>query len=219
MVGEAYDGEAAIEKCRELQPDLVIMDVSFARMNGIQATAEIRNSRRNTCIVIYTMYSNIEYVAEAFQGRHLRLCPERRADLRSDHGLNTVRSGGTYFSTSPRSFFPAICPEAEEEKEAGRDLACLSRREMEIFSPSGRRRIDQGHRRQAVISPKNVETHKYNILEKAESGFGADLTKLAIRNNLIQVIAGPHPRRPSRTTAHALKYPGFPLSAVCDMIG
>ncbi len=180
VVGEAYDGEAAIEKCRELQPDLVIMDVSMPRMNGIQATAEIRKFAPNTCIVIYTMYSNIEYVLKLFKAGISAYVLKGGPTSDLIMALNTVRSGGTYFSTSASELLSRHLSEAEEEKEAGRDLACLSRHLAD--GESIRAIADK-----LFISPKTVETHKYNILEKLNLGSVTDLTKLAIRNNLIQV--------------------------------
>src|SRR5437870_8829110 len=62
VLGEARDGQEAIEKARELQPDVILMDVSMPRMNGVEATRAIKRETPHIGIVALTMYDEEKYI-------------------------------------------------------------------------------------------------------------------------------------------------------------
>jgi len=64
IVGEALNGHQAIKKVKSLSPDIVIMDISMPDLNGIDATLQIKKMEPNIKIIIFTMYSNREYIIE-----------------------------------------------------------------------------------------------------------------------------------------------------------
>ena len=67
MVGEAADGEAAVDMAAKIKPSVVLMDICLPRKNGIDATAEIRELLRRTRVAILSMYANVEHICRAFR--------------------------------------------------------------------------------------------------------------------------------------------------------
>src|SRR5262245_57088034 len=67
VVGTVQDGRAAVEAVRDLKPDVVVMDISMPRLNGIDAAREIRKIDRRAKIVFLTMHTEITYVREALE--------------------------------------------------------------------------------------------------------------------------------------------------------
>jgi DNA-binding NarL/FixJ family response regulator len=82
VVGEAENGREALELCRELRPDLVLMDVRMPEMDGLQATRAIKGELPATCILVVTTHESAEYRLGALKagaaGYVLKDAPKRR---------------------------------------------------------------------------------------------------------------------------------------------
>jgi DNA-binding NarL/FixJ family response regulator len=186
LAGTARNGREAIESAASLSPDMVIMDISMPEVDGIQATTQIRRISPDTKILVYTMHSDAEWVLELFKagisGYVLKDHPI--SDLRL--ALEAVESGGTYFS----SIAPSIITTHLDQKKPAEpepDLKGLSKRELEIFKALADGRTVKEVAEKLYISPRTVETHKYNVMKKLGVGSMADLTKLAIKMGMIEV--------------------------------
>lgn len=186
VVGEAVDGLQAVEFVKTLKPDIVIMDVSMPNLNGIDATRQINKFSPETRIVIYTMYSDKELVIDLFKEgiSAYVLKDDPLADLIL--ALKAVKGGGTYFSTMAPTILVRHMEELEEKTKEEDAFETLSRREKEVFlllaEGKGIKKIAD----ELFISPKTVESHKYNIMEKLQAASIVDLTKTAIRKNLMK---------------------------------
>ena len=79
VVGEAKDGQEAVELCRLHRPDLVVMDVRMPRLNGFEATRKIKEELYVTKVLIVSAYENVEFVSEAMragaEGYVMKLAP------------------------------------------------------------------------------------------------------------------------------------------------
>jgi DNA-binding NarL/FixJ family response regulator len=186
-VGDAVDGLQAVEFAKSLGPDIVIMDVSMPDLNGIEATKQIRQFNPEIRIVIYTMYSDKELVIDLFRAgiSAYVLKDDPLSDLIL--ALKAVKGGGTYFSTKAPTILLRHMEELEEKTESADSYDSLSQRERGVFQLLAEGKGIREIADELFISPKTVESHKYNIMEKLQAASVVDLTKIAIRKNLIKI--------------------------------
>ncbi|MCK4619670.1 MAG: response regulator transcription factor [Desulfobacterales bacterium] len=187
VVGEAVDGLQAVESARSLGPEIVIMDISMPNLSGIEATRQIKEFDPEIRIVIYSMYSDKEFVIDLFKAgiSAYVLKDDPLADLIL--ALEAVKGGGTYFSTMAPTVLLRHMEELEEKTESTDSYDTLSQREQEVFQLLAEGKSIKEIAGELFISPKTVESHKYNIMEKLQAASVVDLTKIAIRKNLIEV--------------------------------
>ena len=183
VVGEATNGEQAVELAAKLHPDVVVMDISMPGLNGVEATIAIRQTEPTADIIIYTMHADQRFILELFKAGisgHVLKADDPALLVQA---VDAVCAGGTFFTTvTPQELLRQFKGET-----AGDGLDLLSKRELEVFRlladgvPLKRIATD------LCISPKTVETHKYSIMEKLAAQSTADLTKLALRHGLIKI--------------------------------
>ncbi len=187
VVGEAIDGLEAVEFVKSSRPDIVIMDISMPNLGGVEATRQIKEFDPEIGIVIYTMYSDKEFVIDLFKAgiSAYVLKEDPLADLIL--ALKAVKGGGTYFSTTAPTILLRHVEELEEKTTREDSFDTLSKREQEVFQHLAEGKSIKEIASELFISPKTVESHKYNIMEKLQATSIVDLTKIAIRKNLIKV--------------------------------
>ena len=187
VVGDAVDGLQAVESAKSLRPDIVIMDISMPNLNGIEATKQIKESNPDTQIIIYTMYSDKEFVINLFKAgiSAYVLKDDPLSDLIL--ALKAVQGGGTYFSTMAPTILLRHVEELEEKTQNRDPFDRLSEREQEVFLLLAEGKSVKEIAAELFISSKTVESHKYHIMEKLQVSSVVDLTKFAIRKNLIKV--------------------------------
>jgi two-component system response regulator NreC len=187
VVGEAVDGLETVEKARSLKPDIAIMDISMPNLGGIDATKQIKKLDPEIGIVIYTMYSNKEFVIDLFKSgiSAYVLKDDPLSDLIL--ALKAVKGGGTYFSTMAPTILLRHIEELGDQTAGENFFDTLSQREQEVFLLLAEGKSIKEIANELFISTKTVESHKYHIMEKLQAESVVDLTKLAIRKNLITV--------------------------------
>ncbi|MDZ7700513.1 MAG: response regulator transcription factor [Deltaproteobacteria bacterium] len=191
-IGTVSDGLEALDAVKSLQPDMVTMDLSIPGLDGMDTAREIMAWDANIKICIFTMHAERAYAVNAFKalipGYVLKEQPISELIL----ALKAIRDGTTFYSEKVHR----LINEHLQEMELGTDedirniqngINKLSKREKEVFIllADGLTPKEIGER--LFISPKTVETHKYNILEKLGFHSMAELTKLAIKKELIDV--------------------------------
>ena len=185
IVGEAGTGEQAVALAEALKPDVIIMDISMPGMNGVEATIAIRQTSPTSDIIIYTMHSDQRFILELFKAGISGHVLKADDPAHLVKAVDAVIRGGTYFTTvTPH----ALLAQFERAAPSGREqpLEHLSQRELEVFRLLADGAAVKQIAAKLCISPKTVETHKYNVMEKLEARTLAELTKIALRHGLIK---------------------------------
>lgn len=192
VAGTATDGLEAIQKVRSLKPDMVIMDISMPNINGIEATYDIKKFDKSIRIVIFTMHSDKEYVLALYRAgiSGYVLKEEPISDLIL--AMRSVKGGGNYFSEPVQQaihehMVSLETGDTKSAQEVEDGLIRLSVREKEVFPLLADGLSPKEISKRLGISPKTVESHKYNIMEKLEVDSITALTKIALRKNLIKL--------------------------------
>lgn len=183
VVAEAEQGRTAVQLCRELSPDVVIMDISMPDLNGIEATRQILKDSPNTKIIILSVHSSQRFVAEVFKagasGYLLKDCSFE--DLVS--AIFTVNAGETYLHPQIASVVRDDYVQFLLQRDTPYSPA-LSPREREVLQL-----IAEGKNTKEIafsfnLSVKTVEAHRQRIMDKLNIRSVAALTKYAIREGL-----------------------------------
>ena len=183
VVGEAADGKQAIQLARELQPDLIIMDINMPGVSGIEAARTICREMDGVKIVALSMYSDKRYVMEMLSlgasAYLLKDCAFRELAL----ALEKVLHHKTYISPDIGCEVIKECLEQLGMKEPA-SFSPLSPRERQVLKLIA----DGKHSKEIAevlnMSIKTVEGHRQNVMQRLNLHTVAELTKYAIREGI-----------------------------------
>jgi DNA-binding NarL/FixJ family response regulator len=181
VIGEAANGKEALNLLRNgTKPDVALLDYEMPLMNGLEATEAIRRDHFGVKIIMLTMLQSKELVQEAVEkGVSGFLFKNTSLEALSD-AIQQVAAGGTYFGSEVTLTLlrPSDSPDASL-------LALLSDREIEVLKLVAQGLSSTEIGQQIFISPRTVDTHRNNILQKLGVSGIAGLTQFAIRNKLL----------------------------------
>ena len=176
VVGEAADGEEVIEKARELKPDVVVMDISMPKVNGIEATRILKRSRPETGILVLTMHENAEYANQVFKAGASGYVLKNAGKEEISTAIYAVARGEKYFSSKVSEIVMSRQSETRSSEVA------LTKREREILDLIGKGLNNQQIADQLFISPRTVETHRTNIMQKLNIHDAPNLVRYALEH-------------------------------------
>ena len=187
VVGEAADGNEGIQKALELQPDVVLMDLSMPHgMDGFSATSELKKTFPQLSVLILTMHDDDEYLFRGLKagasGYILKSAPGQELL----QAIRTVRNGEAYlYPTATKRLIEGYLNFAEKEEQDTLDL--LSPREKEVLSYVAMGYSNKEIADKLIISVKTVENHKAKIMEKLQLTTRPQLVKFAIKKGLLEL--------------------------------
>ena len=189
VIGEAGKGREGLRMAKKLKPDLVLVDISLPDQSGIQLTREIRSLLPETRILIVSMHSKIDYIAEAFQAGATGYVVKESASAGLLKGLEAISKGDYFLDSSvSRQVVKKLMDLPDREaKITDAAYGSLTPREQEVM-----RLLAEGLSRKEIaeklfISPKTVENHRTNIMNKLDLHSAMELIRYAARLGLIDV--------------------------------
>ena len=187
VVGEAANGMEALEKVKELAPDVVLMDLAMPLMGGLEATRRIRKESPKTRVLALTQYDDADYVVPVIEAGARGFVTKMSAFSELATAIQAVYRGESYLSPSAAA---ALIEEfqvktgAEGEKDPYQQLTDRERDVLKLLA--------EGHTAREiadmfVVSPKTVEWYRTSLMEKLNIHNKTDLIKFAIRKRIITI--------------------------------
>jgi DNA-binding NarL/FixJ family response regulator len=186
VVAEAANGSEAIDMTRELEPDVVLMDIAMPIMGGLEATRRICREFPRTKVLILTQYDDKEYVFPVIEAGASGFISKAAASSELILGIRSVHRGDSYLSPPVAK----LLVEGYRYKtgKVGQDpYEQLTDRERDVL-----KLLAEGHTNQEiadilVITRKTVEGHKTNLMAKLDIHNRTELVKYALRKGIITV--------------------------------
>ncbi len=183
VIGEASDGREAARQAREMQPDVVLMDIAMPGLNGLEATSRIARTCPGTRVLILTMHSNEEYVVQALRAGASGYLVKEAATGELHRAISSVARGQTYLSPSiSRCTVERLM---EDEGMSVSSLDQLTPRQREILQLLAEGRSTRDIAEILSLSIKTVETHRARLMERLDIRDLPGLVRIAIREGLI----------------------------------
>ncbi len=185
VVGEAINGQIAVEKAEKLKPDIIIMDIAMPRMNGIEAAKRIRKLVPETKIVILSMYSHEHYIHELLE------CGVSGYLLKDSSGQDIIKAiraalkNETFLSPSISKKVVDSYLSPTKSSSKAELYKTLSNREREVFQL-----IAEGHPTRRIadmlcVSISTIKSHRAKIMEKLGIESSLKLIHFAIQLGLV----------------------------------
>jgi DNA-binding NarL/FixJ family response regulator len=188
LAAEARDGREAVERTKQIQPDVAIMDIDMPSLNGLDATRQIASGALKTKVLLLASYDTDELLPLAIEAgaRGYLLKSDPAEDLVS--AVEALRYGGSFFTgRAAREVLRGYLERLEKTKYfRSKDARRLSGREREVTQL-----VAEGYSSKEVavalnISTATAETHRQNLMKKIDCHSVAELVRYAIRNHIIE---------------------------------
>ena len=189
VTGEAGSAQEALQMAGKLRPDVMLVDISLPDQSGIQLTGEIRRLLPETCVMIVTMHSKIDYIVEAFQAGARGYVVKESAPQRLLQGLEAVLKGEYFMDNSVCQRVVKRLTELPARNANISDAAygTLSPREQEVMRLMAEDYSNREIAEKLYISPKTVENHRTNIMNKLGLHSTIELVRYAAKIGMIDV--------------------------------
>src|SRR5438105_15182156 len=181
VAGEAGNGAEVLQKARELQPDVVLMDLSMPGSPSGEVIRQVLRASPNSRVLVLTMHDDPAYLASALAAGAAGYVVKKVADSELLIAIRAVHAGRTFVDLTQTLTPPAL----PRRSGRGKQPQELSRREREVL-----RLLAQGHSNQQVaaqirVSVKTVETYRTRLREKLGLKERAELYRFAVESGIV----------------------------------
>lgn len=184
VVGEASDGQEALALAEQLQPHIIVMDLSMPKIGGIDTTVQLRKKLPDVEVLILTMHESDQLVSQAVRAGARGYLLKNESDEKLMEALDALWRHQPYFSpgvseTLLQGYLSAVDNASDPKR--------LTPRERQIV-----KLVAEGNSNKKIanildVSIKTVETHRSAAMHKIGAKSSADLTLYAVRNDLVQL--------------------------------
>ena len=187
VVGEAADGLEAVRLSKNLEPNLILMDVSMPNMNGIEATRHIKAAQPTVAVLVLTSYDDDAYVFALLEAGAAGYLLKNARDEEIVNAVRAVAGGESVLHPSvAKKVLGRFAAQANPVPPSGEEL---SNRELEVLKIAAGGSTNKEIARDLDISPRTVQVHLANIFSKLGVGSRTEAVLYGIRRGWIDPAA------------------------------
>lgn len=184
VVGEAGDGRTAVKMALELEPEVVILDVSMPELNGIEATRQIVAALPKTRVLSLSMHTDRQTVVEALRAGSSGYLAKMSPFQEMLRAVRTVAAGQRYLSQSVAG---AVMDELLNPGAPSSAYSELTSREREVLQLLAEGKSSKEIASALSISSRTVDVHRKHLMDKLELRSAAQLTLYAVKQGLVSL--------------------------------
>lgn len=185
VIGEASDGFEALRLYDNLRPDILILDISLPRVDGIQVLTEVKLRYEQAKIIVLTMHEDEDYITLIMNAGASGYVPKAAVDEELYNAIDSVMDGYIYLRPKEIS---TMLKKIQNETDSRNPYVILSPREREVLQLLVQGFSMSEIAQELTISIKTVDTHKTRMLNKLNLSKKSELVQYAIKYNLINMI-------------------------------
>ena len=180
VVGEAADGRAAVEACKKLDPDVVLMDIAMPGLGGLEATLLLKKEHPRTKVLVLTQYEDREYVRRFLKAGVAGFVLKKAAGSGLAESIRAVQRGGLVLD-------PDVAREAMEpsKPKTQDDYETLTDREKQVLKLVAEGRSNKEVAEVLGISVKTAMSHREHVMLKLDLHNRTDLVRFALQKGVI----------------------------------
>jgi two-component system response regulator NreC len=194
VVGEAKNGESALQVILDNQPDVVVMDITMPGMSGLEATRRIKVSSPNCKVLALTVHNDKQYFFEMLSAGAVGYLTKQAAAEELIAAIQAVAEGDVYLQPALARWlledYQRLVADynltADREKDS-KSLEVLSKRELQVLELVAQGLTTPQIAETLGISPKTVARHRERIMNKLDLHSIAELVKFAIQTGIIKI--------------------------------
>jgi len=185
VVGEAADGREAARLARELQPNIVVMDIGMPLLNGLDAAAQIIRENERIGVIILSMYTDESYIVRALDAGARGYLLKDTADDDIERAIRSVAIGRPFFSPSIAQSLLEDYVRLMRERRVQDSYELLTEREREVLQLLAEGKSNKEAATILNLSPYTIETHRQNLMQKLGLHNTAEIVLYAVRKAII----------------------------------
>jgi two-component system, NarL family, response regulator LiaR len=179
LAGEAESGEAAIQLCAEVMPDVILMDMVLPKMDGATATRSIRQQFPQVQVIALTSFKEGELIKNALEAGAIGYLLK---DVSADELARAIRAAHSGRATLSPEVAQALVQTAHQPPAPGLDL---TEREREVLTLMIEGLNNTQIAGRLTVSPSTIKSHVSNILSKLDAASRTEAVTLALRNRIV----------------------------------
>ncbi|HEY4912127.1 MAG TPA: response regulator transcription factor [Methylomirabilota bacterium] len=178
LIGKVADGAQLVEAARKLRPDVIVTDVAMPGMSGLEALRRLKADAIPAKVIFLTMHADAQLAAEAFRAGASGFVVKHAAGKELIVAIHTVLRGGRHLT-------PHLASDVLTTLTDGGTSGALTPRQREVVSLIAEGRTMKEVAAALGLSPRTVETHKYQVMQALGLQTTADMIRYAIEHGLI----------------------------------